>query len=332
MSDLLIIRTSELLEIAKKHPTDFMRVVERAPSKTAKKPDSGTYFDIQFLSPSGIYRACLLESVEDIGITGTPPIKGDAADARKAYFASAKLQIDTTVSHAGSLGQVLMMAQPIWKEFGTKYLATHEYPTVILHDLAATEGKPKDGKEATIFADPYIHFKTDFKPYSDKHPNIALRNKPKTTLLDFSKPIKLPNGQITGFSPAGAKDAKGIFSEFGWDETDGREKAVNDYMSQFITQGSVIHFLQLMVNSACIANNWLTVPMVVHWANVEHRIPSISHNDPALMTQMAQMSLGTSSSSALLSNPAVAVAVGGTDLAPLVSVDKLTDLIKDAKK
>lgn len=197
-------------------------------------------------------------SVEDIPLTYG--IDDPAAISDKKKFESIRLQLSTTVSLAGTWGEFLVALEKDWKKESTRITESEDigYDGQKIHPLMQYKLSMKHAeKPGAPIGDPIIRFKIDFGKFPQRYKYKFLVGQPRTQIYDYRTRQVDEKGRET-FKLATVTNEDGV------------EELVNaSNIHLFVTSKSILRKGRVMIPSAALSSNWLSMPMVINRAIIE---------------------------------------------------------------
>jgi len=251
-----VFTANELLVALKEHPGEVLGVETK---KETKRYVGGVkylsvFFNIgEFRKREGWF---LIENVElSIGVAD-PNNKND----KRNELEGSRMQLQTSLSKAGDMGQALRLLDAEWKESIRRLVANNSIAMGArkVHELMqftlSEENKTNPGG---VIEDPIIRFKVNFGLFPPKYRYTFLVGKPKTQFYDYTKKYTDTNGKVQYCA------ATVINSE-------GKEEPVSEKnLHLFVTNGSVLRSARIMISSGAISQSWISLPIEINRAVIE---------------------------------------------------------------
>jgi hypothetical protein len=247
-------KVEELLELIKKDPDHFLIIGAGNVPKSGKAAKC-IFHDILF-NINGVPERVMIIAEGNIVITRTAMDPADKADPRTNFVVDKtnNLYINSTVSNAGPLGEFLKILNGVWKSMAPKVLSDDKKKGQAIHEIVQTITSEQKGDPKPI-DDPIIYFKVDFDKYPTKYPLEKLRDQPKSTICDFVE-RKIKDANTVEYPPA---------------LVNGNPLDLNN-AHEFITRGSVIKHIRLIMDSAAVSTSYFSVPLLLNRAIIEHNV------------------------------------------------------------
>ena len=243
-----VFTTEEALEQAQTAPDSMVTVTRK---KNPKKFKGSEFLNIvfnikQFHGKQGWF------SAKNIELSSGLADPADKEDKRNDYVAT-RLQFATTVSMAGDFGKFLQILNDQWLkaiqqliDSKTIDVGNREIKGLMQTHLSQNNAENPGG----MIEDPIIRFQIKFDKFSEKHPVAAIRGKQMTEFYDARTKYVDEDGKPN------YKLAL-VINDYG------EEEPVNsDNMHKFVTKGSVLKHVRLMIQSPCISQNCVSCPIV----------------------------------------------------------------------
>lgn len=239
----------ELLPALKAAPSTTMMIEKK---KNEKEYKGTVFLDTRFNIGSFKKKEGWF-SFRDVELSSDIADPEDTEDKRNA-FEKTRLNVTTTVSRSGDLGEAMMILQTEWKKWVEKAIADKviDAEGKKVHDLVQmTYSKKNKEKGGQRIEDPYISFKIDFDPFPQKYPHKFLVGQPKTQFFDARTKFTDAKGNEQ-YKPAMVVN------------DEGNEELVNvKNIHKFITRGSKIVKGKFMMQSVAISAGWISMPMTL---------------------------------------------------------------------
>jgi len=294
MSAVSTITVEKALASAKKSPNSTIAVTQKE-----GKPQTGsaaTFYDIKWkidgVPTDGWIR------FEDVLLPQGMSDPADAEDIRNKYLPKSRMNVSTTVSKAGVLGEYLSLMNGEWKSLVESIAKTNDNPEGWLvlgkrdvHELVSTvTGEQSKKGQGIPIADPDIRMQIKLENYSPKHPIASLRGQPITVIQDYDKP------RIT-------INAKGLEVITYENATVDGQPITEANIHKFITDGSIIKKGRIHLGTCCRSAAWLSIPIIASRLVIQKGNPGGFDDDEDEVTDDIRAKLAASSISVLPSSP-----------------------------
>ena len=256
--------------------------------KKEEKVYKGTRFLNAWFNVGASKRSNGWFQIEDVLIPMGIADPADKTDKRNE-FEGTRLQFASTVSKAGTFGQLLSKLQPEYRKQIDALVAagTINLAGKTVRDIITVVHGPNSKNAGQPIEDPYISLKIDFDPYPATFKPAFLAGLPRTQILDWRTRTVDANG-VEQFQPAKVMNEAGV------------EELVNDKnLHKFVTPGSIIRRGRVNIPSVTVFKDGISMPinaarMIIEPGNAAKFSDDAPVNAAALKTALA---------------PAVAVAV-----------------------
>lgn len=223
-----------------------------------KKKNSKAYRGTEFLNAYWTFGADVKKegwfSFENVELTDGIADPANKED-RRNEFEGTRLQLQTTLSRAGQIGEFLSLLNPQWRkqveDLGSSNVIDLDGRKI--HDLLQlTLSKKNENNPGGKIDDPIIRFQIDFATFPQKYPHAFLRGLPRTQFYDARTEYKDEQGRVQYKLATITKD-------------DGTEEPITEKnVHLFVTKGSKIVKGRLMMPSVPVSQSWVSLPMVAN--------------------------------------------------------------------
>ncbi len=198
-------------------PTEYLAAINADPAgflliekKKEEKVYKGTRFLNAWFNVGASKRSNGWFQIEDVLIPMGIADPADKTDKRNE-FEGTRLQFASTVSKAGTFGQLLSKLQPEYrKQIDTLVAAgTINLTGKTVRDIITVVHGPNSKNAGQPIEDPYISLKIDFDPYPATFKPTFLAGLPRTQILDWRTRTVDANG-VEQFQPAKVVNEAGV--------------------------------------------------------------------------------------------------------------------------
>ena len=277
---LRVYKASEALASVEQDGSKVLNIQKKKEDKVFK----GTRFLYANFNIAGDTKKDGWFSFENVELSTGMADPADETDKRNE-FEGTRLQLQTSVSRAGVIGEFLQQLQPAWEETvansvdaGDIVKGTRRVHGIVQSKLSEENAENPGGD----IEDPIIRFKIDFRPYPARYPRTFLRGQPKTKIYDYRTAYTDDKG-TTQYHLAKVEDP----------DTGELVDVTTDNIHLFVTAGSVIKSGRITMPSVAVSQAWISLPITINRAVIEpgaeagfsDEVPVARHN--ALLAELA---------------------------------------------
>lgn len=233
-----------------------------------KKKDEKVYKGTRFLNTSVVIGADAKKdgwiSFENVMLKDGMADPANLKDPRNQYEGT-RMQLGTSVSESGTLGEALVLLNPAWKQKIAELSAGGfiKIEGKKVHELVNNKLSDDNAKNpGGIIEDGRISFKVDFEPYSQLHPTKILRGLPKTQFYDYNKSYK-DERDVVQYHPATVEDP---ISKL-------QVPVDKSNIHLFVTERSIIRKGRLSLPGVAISQAWVSLPLLAGKIVLEQGAP-----------------------------------------------------------